>query len=83
MNFNASATHLQLRIRLPKWSAGVWVNTPKGGAAVTQGLMTPYLLCPRINVCNKLQRKQYWKEAEGSRLFLAIKTKNGLGDSVK
>ena len=48
-----------------------------------QGLNKPwyddniFLMCPHNN------RERYGKEVEGSRLFPAIKTKYGFGDSVK
>ena len=78
MNFNPSATHLQICARLQRSSspesARVWVNTPKGGAAVTQGLNKPwhddtiFIMCPH-KYLQQVAEKAIW---EGSRRMMIV-----------
>ena len=55
-------------VKRPEKRARVCVNTPKEGAAVTQGLNKPwhddtiFVMCPHKCLSNKLQRKRYGKE---------------------
>ena len=76
MNLNPNATHLQIHARLPRSSAPesapgygstlLKVELQSRKVSTSLGIMTPYLLCARIDFSNKLQGKRYWKEVEGS-----------------
>ena len=54
------------KVQRPGKRAGVWVNTPKGGAAVTQGLNKPwhddtiFVICPR-KFLQQVAEKAIWE----------------------
>ena len=62
------------KVKRPGKRAGVWVNTPKGGAAVTQGLNNPwhddtiFVMCPHKFV-QQVAEKAIW---EGSRGIMIV-----------
>ena len=62
------------KVKRPGKRAGVWVNTPKGGAAVTQGLNklwhddTIFVLCPH-KYLQQVAEKAIW---EGSRGIMIV-----------
>ena len=62
------------KVKRPGKRAGVWVNTPKGGAAVTQGLNKPwhddtiFVMCPH-KFLQQVAEKAIW---EGSRGIMIV-----------
>ena len=62
------------KVRRPGKRAGVWVNTPKGGAAVRQGLNKPwhdntiFVMCPH-EILQRVAEEAIW---EGSRGIMIV-----------
>ena len=70
------------KVKRPGKRAGVWVNTPKGGAAVTQGLNKPWHddtifdLCPH-KYLQQVAEKAIWEGSRGIMIVPRHKTKKG------
>ena len=62
------------KVKRPGKRAGVWVNTPKGGAAVTQGLNKPWHDYTIFDMCPHKFRQQVAEKAiwEGSRGIMIV-----------
>ena len=76
------------KVRRPGKRAGAWVNTPKGGAAVTQGLKKPwhddtiFVMCPH-KFLQQDAEKSIWEGSRGIMIVLRHKNKewfSGLGE---
>ena len=76
------------KVKRPGKRARVWVNTPKGGSAITQGLNKPwhddtiFVMCPH-KFLQQVSEKGIW---EGSRRIMIVprhKNKERFGVSVK
>ena len=75
-------------VKRPGKRAGVWVNTPKGGAAVTQGLNKPwhdatiFVMCPH-KFLQQVSEKAIWEGSRGIMIVPRHKNKEwfwGLGE---
>ena len=76
------------KVERPGRRAGVWVNTPKGGAAVTQGLNKPwhddtiFVMCPH-KFLQQIAEEAMWEESRGIMIVPRHKNKEwfwGLGE---
>ena len=76
-------------VKRPGRRAGVWVNTPKSGAAVTQGLNKPwhddtiFVMCPH-KFLQQVAEKAMWEGSQGIMIVPRHKNKQWLwGLSVR
>ena len=76
------------KVQRPGKRAGVWVNTPKGGAVITQGLNKPsyndtiFVMCPH-KFRHKVAEKAIWEGSGGIMIVPRHKNKErcwGLGE---